>query len=74
MFDDDQNIKAIREGIKALCFKFPNEYWREKDRKRAYPAEFVKALSDQGYLGCLIPEEYGGSGLKLSAAPFPPEL
>ena len=68
MFDDDQNIKAIREGIKALCLKFPNEYWREKDRKRTYPSEFVKALSDQGYLGCLIPEEYGGSGLKLSAA------
>ncbi len=68
MFDEDQEIKGIREGIKALCLKFPNEYWREKDRTRAYPTEFVKSLSDHGYLGCLIPEEYGGSGLSLRAA------
>ena len=68
MFDEDQDIKAIREGIKALCLKFPNEYWREKDQTRTYPTEFVKALSDHGYLGCLIPEEYGGSGLSLRAA------
>ncbi len=68
MFNEDQDIKAIREGIKALCHKFPNEYWREKDRTRTYPTEFVKSLSDHGYLGCLIPEEYGGSGLSLRAA------
>ena len=68
MFDEDQDIKAIRDGIKALCLKFPNEYWREKDRTRTYPVEFVKALSDHGYLGCLIPEEYGGSGLTLRAS------
>ena len=68
MFNEDQDIKAIREGIKALCLKFPNEYWREKDRTRTYPTEFVKSLSDHGYLGCLIPEEYGGSGLSLRAA------
>ena len=68
MFDEDQDIKAIREAIKALCLKFPNEYWREKDRTRTYPTEFVKSLSNQGYLGCLIPEEYGGSGLSLRAA------
>ena len=65
MFDEDQDIKAIREGIKALCLKFPNEYWRDKDRTRTYPVEFVKMLSEHGYLGCLIPEEYGGSGLTL---------
>ena len=68
MFDEDQEIKPIRDGIKALCLKFPNQYWREKDQTRTYPTEFVKALSDHGYLGCLIPEEYGGSGLSLSAA------
>ena len=68
MFEDDQDISAIREGIKSLCEKFPDKYWREKDRSRNYPEEFVKALSDHGYLGCLIPEEYGGSGQKLRAA------
>lgn len=68
MFNEDQDIKAIREGIKALCLNFPNEYWREKDRTRTYPVEFVKMLSEHGYLGCLIPEEYGGSGLTLRAA------
>ena len=68
MFEEDQEIKPIRDGIKALCLKFPNEYWREKDRTRTYPTEFVKSLSDHGYLGCLIPEEYGGSGLSLRAA------
>ena len=68
MFDEDQDIKPSRDGIKALCLKFPNQYWREKDQTRTYPTEFVKALSDHGYLGCLIPEEYGGSGLSLRAA------
>ena len=68
MFDDDQDMSAIRDGIKSLCEKFPDKYWREKDRSRSYPEEFVKALSDHGYLGCLIPEEYGGSGQKLRAA------
>ena len=68
MFEEDQDISAIREGIKSLCVKFPDKYWREKDRSRSYPEEFVKALSDHGYLGCLIPEEYGGSGQKLRAA------
>ena len=68
MFDEDQEIKPIRDGIKALGLKFPNQYWMEKDQTRTYPTEFVKALSDHGYLGCLIPEEYGGSGLSLRAA------
>ena len=68
MFEDDQQIHIIRDGIKSLCEKFPEKYWREMDRSRSYPAEFVKALSDHGYLGCLIPEEFGGSGQKLRAA------
>jgi acyl-CoA dehydrogenase len=62
------DIAAIREGVKALCERFPGEYWRAKDRERAYPGEFVQALTEAGYLACLIPEEYGGSGLGIGAA------
>ena len=58
----------IREGVRALCAKFPGEYWRALDRERAYPTEFVKVLTQAGYLAALIPEEYGGSGLGLSGA------
>ncbi|MBV8536885.1 MAG: acyl-CoA/acyl-ACP dehydrogenase [Alphaproteobacteria bacterium] len=58
----------IRDGVRALCQRFPGEYWRQLDRERAYPTEFVKALTDAGYLGCLIPEEFGGSGLGIGAA------
>jgi Acyl-CoA dehydrogenases len=68
MFEDDHDISAIREGIKSFCEKFPEKYWRDKDSSRSYPEEFVKSLSEHGYLGCLIPEEYGGSGQKLRAA------
>jgi acyl-CoA dehydrogenase len=62
------DLTAIRDGVKALCDRFPGEYWRAKDRERAYPAEFVQALTEAGYLACLIPEEYGGSGLGITAA------
>lgn len=58
----------IRTGVRALCAKFPGEYWRGLDRERAYPTEFVAALTEAGYLAALIPEEYGGSGLNLGAA------
>jgi alkylation response protein AidB-like acyl-CoA dehydrogenase len=58
----------IRESVRALCAKFPGEYWRALDRDRAYPAAFVAALTEAGYLAALIPEEYGGSGLTISAA------
>ncbi|MBI3699545.1 MAG: acyl-CoA/acyl-ACP dehydrogenase [Afipia sp.] len=58
----------IRESVAKLCAQFPGEYWRKLDREMAYPKEFVQALIDAGYLSVLIPEEYGGSGLKLSAA------
>jgi acyl-CoA dehydrogenase len=58
----------IRRAVRALCADFPGEYWREKDRERAYPGEFVDALTRAGFLAALIPEEYGGSGLKLDAA------
>jgi hypothetical protein len=62
------DIAQIRASVRALCAKFPGEYWRQLDRARAYPAEFVKALTDAGYLAALIPEEYGGSGLTLIEA------
>ncbi len=59
---------AIREEVRKLCLEFPGPYWRALDREGAYPAEFVRALSEGGWLAALIPEEYGGSGLSLSAA------
>jgi len=58
----------IREGVRALCAKFPGEYWRALDRERAYPTDFVNALTEAGYLAALIPENFGGSGLPISAA------
>ncbi len=58
----------IREEVRKLCSKFPGEYWRDLDRRRAYPTEFVTALTEGGYLSVLIPEEFGGSGLPISAA------
>jgi acyl-CoA dehydrogenase len=58
----------IRDAVAKLCAQFPGEYWRKLDRQMAYPKEFVDALTEAGYLSVLIPEEYGGSGLKLSAA------
>jgi acyl-CoA dehydrogenase len=58
---------AIREEVRKLCAGFPGEYWRKLDQVRGYPTEFVKALTEAGYLGSLIPEEYGGVGLSLSA-------
>ncbi len=58
----------IRQEVAKLCARFPGEYWRDLDRERAYPTAFVKALTEAGYLGALIPEDYGGAGLPLSAA------
>ena len=63
-----ENYTDIREAIAKLCAKYPGEYWRELDRERAYPTDFVRDLTDNGYLSVLIPEEYGGSGLGISAA------
>lgn len=65
---DDAELAAIRAGVRGVCEGFPALYWREKDRERAYPTEFVAALTSAGYLAALIPETYGGSGLSLRAA------
>ncbi len=59
--------QEIRNSVTRLCQDFPGEYWRKCDREQAYPTEFVEALTQAGYLGALVPEEYGGSGLALSA-------
>jgi alkylation response protein AidB-like acyl-CoA dehydrogenase len=58
----------IRDAVARLCADFPGEYWRKLDRERAYPTEFVQALSAAGYLSILIPEAYGGAGLGVGAA------
>jgi len=58
----------IRQAVQALCRRFPNEYWRQLDREKAYPEAFVKTMTDAGWLSILIPEAYGGGGMGVSAA------
>src|SRR5690606_31980762 len=58
----------IQAAVAKLCADFPGAYWRELDRRRAYPTEFVGALAEAGYLAVLIPEAYGGAGLGIAAA------
>ncbi|MDP6729615.1 MAG: acyl-CoA dehydrogenase family protein, partial [SAR324 cluster bacterium] len=62
------DFSDIRDAVRSLCQGFPGEYWREKDRNREYPREFVQALTDSGFLAVLIPEAYGGSGLGIREA------
>jgi acyl-CoA dehydrogenase len=63
-----ETYPEIRELVRRICTDFPGIYWRQLEEKQAYPTEFVKALTDAGLLGSLIPEEYGGLGLPLGAA------
>ncbi len=58
----------LREGVRALCRQFDSAYWQKVDEARGYPDDFVKALTQAGWLGALIPEEYGGSGLSVTEA------
>jgi alkylation response protein AidB-like acyl-CoA dehydrogenase len=67
-YDAEQNFPEVREGVRKLVARFPGPYWQALDRERQYPTEFVTALTEAGYLSVLIPEEYGGSGLGLTAA------
>ncbi|MAA97233.1 MAG: acyl-CoA dehydrogenase [Stappia sp.] len=67
-FDPTAEYSEIRDGVARVCAEYPGAYWRDLDRRRAYPKEFVDALIREGYLAAMIPEEYGGSGLNLSAA------
>lgn len=66
--DAPDDHAEIRAAVRALCENFPSEYWRKLDRERGYPQEFVAALTKAGFLGALIPEDYGGSGLPMAAA------
>ena len=65
---DPETIREIRKSVASLCAGFPGEYWRGLDREKAYPAAFVQAMTEGGFLGVLIPEEYGGSGQGLTVA------
>ncbi len=58
----------LRESVRRACAKFPGAYWREMDERTAYPTEFIAEITEAGFLGALIPEEYGGAGLPLRAA------
>jgi acyl-CoA dehydrogenase len=60
--------EELRRDVGGLCARYPDEYWRKLDAERRYPEEFVGAMTEAGYLGALIPEEYGGMGLDLSGA------
>ena len=68
MYQPGETYNDIREAVGKLCAEFPASYWRALDREMAYPAAFVQALTEAGWLGALIPENFGGSGLPLSAA------
>jgi acyl-CoA dehydrogenase len=64
----EEHLTAIRSAIRAICRDFPDSYWRDLDRRRAYPEAFVKALTAGGWLAALIPEQYGGAGLGVTEA------
>jgi acyl-CoA dehydrogenase len=64
----DHGYQEIRDAVRALCAQFPGEYHRKIDAQRAYPEDFVAALTKAGWLAAMIPQEYGGSGLGLAEA------
>ena len=65
---NEENHEGLREAVREVCAAFPNEYWRKLDGVREYPEAFVRAMTEAGLLGVLIPKEYGGMGLGLRAA------
>lgn len=68
MAQNPDTYPEIRDAVARLCARFPGDYWRARDRDMSYPSEFVSALTESGWLAMLIPEEFGGAGLPLSAA------
>ncbi|MFD8245679.1 acyl-CoA dehydrogenase family protein [Nocardia sp. NPDC059691] len=66
--DTDDKVEVVRQATRELARKFDNDYWLDKDRKHEYPWDFVKAFAAGGWLGAMIPEEYGGIGLGLEEA------
>jgi len=67
-FAEPAALTAIREGVRAVCARFPDAYWRDLDARRDYPEAFVAAMTAAGWLGALIPREYGGLGVGLTEA------
>ncbi len=65
---DRDDYEQLRKAVRSLCARYPEEYWRKLDRDRAYPEDFVQELTEAGFLGALIPEEYGGGGLGMGEA------
>lgn len=68
MSDTSDDLSQIRDAVRSLCNSFGEDYWKTLDATHDYPTEFVKQLTSEGFLGCLIPEEYGGVGLGLVEA------
>src|SRR5680860_583705 len=68
MFDNQESLDAIRDGVRSLCVNYGAEYWRELDERKAFPEAFVEEMTKAGWLGAMIPEEFGGSGLGLTEA------
>jgi len=67
-FGVNETHESIREAVRAMCARFDDDYWMEKDVKHEFPWEFYQAVADAGWLGLTIPEEYGGGGLGVSEA------
>ncbi len=67
-FERDVDVDAIREGVRSVCSKFPDRYWREKDSAHEFPWDFYKAMADGGWIGIAIPREYGGGGRGITEA------
>src|ERR1700740_1442261 len=65
---DDRDLDLVRRSARELARRFDLGYWRQKDKREEYPWEFVRAFADAGWLGTMIPEEYGGLGLGLTEA------
>ncbi|MES2945223.1 MAG: acyl-CoA dehydrogenase family protein, partial [Pseudomonadota bacterium] len=68
MFNETDDFQEIRDAVRGLCKQFPDEYFRKVDEQKAYPEKFVDALMEAGWLAAMIPDEYGGTGLGLTAA------
>jgi acyl-CoA dehydrogenase len=68
MNQSQEHHQDLRYGVRQLCHRYPNEYWRELEKDEAYPTEFVRAMTESGYLAALIPEHYGGAGVGVTEA------
>jgi acyl-CoA dehydrogenase len=67
-FEQDADVDAIREGVRSVCLKFPDRYWREKDAAHEFPWDFYEAMAEGGWIGIAIPTEYGGGGRGITEA------